>query len=244
MQRQHVVQRLPVTTAVLLCGGTGSRLGAIGRNTPKCLLRVTERPILLEHISLFSAFGVTDVYLVTGALASSVRDTVRNERLAVATQFVHAEGTGTGGAIVRARAALPQGTSNYWVSMADIACRPNLALMYQRLVSLDAEAVILGTPVRDTSAYGVLVTNEQGILTDFREKQPSGEPGLVDAGFYLFTRSFMADFEGEQGLSLEYDVFPKAQRIAVVPHLGPWYDIGSVWRLRQARKAFARARTK
>ncbi len=100
--------------------------------------------------------------------------------------------------------------------------------MYTTMLQLKEQAVILGVNVDDISQYGVLLTDERGFLVDFREKRPSGDPGVVDAGFYLFKRSFLEEFDRRHRLSLEYDVFPNAKRIAVVRHIGIWHDIGSV----------------
>lgn len=53
-----------VRTAVVLCGGRGSRLGAVGRNIPKCLLEVGGDPILFHHLRAYQEAGVSDVFLV------------------------------------------------------------------------------------------------------------------------------------------------------------------------------------
>jgi len=241
MHKEKQKTRLPVTEAVILCGGSGSRLGAIGLNCPKCLLRVTDRPLLFEHLSLFSAYGVTDAYLTTGVMASRIQAAVRTECLSLRAHFVHANGTGTGGALLRAQAELPKNVNKYWVSMGDIVCRPDLGTMYKKMLDLDIQAVILGVHVPNSSQYGMLVTDEKGILIDFREKQSSGGPGLVDAGFYLFTRDFLSEFEHRRKLSLEYEVFPNVGRVAVVRHTGIWHDIGSIWRLREARRDFTQS---
>jgi mannose-1-phosphate guanylyltransferase/phosphomannomutase len=104
-----------------------------------------------------------------------------------------------------------------------------------------AEAVILGVRVPDPSNYGVLLTDQNGWLVDFKEKQVQQGPAIVDAGFYLFSRKFLSKAKQQSPFSLEYDVFPHANNVAVVEHSGPWHDVGTVSRLRVARGVWGKS---
>ena len=39
-------------TAIILCGGTGSRLGNLGKKTPKCLVKINGYPIIWYIINM------------------------------------------------------------------------------------------------------------------------------------------------------------------------------------------------
>jgi mannose-1-phosphate guanylyltransferase len=227
------------STALILCGGNARRLGAIGRNTSKCLLHVQGSPILFHQLDRYEEAGVSDVYLALGHLGSDVRAAVSRREDPMRYHFIDAVGTGTGGAILRALEAIPRDRSALWVSMGDIICRPPLETMWHEFVSRNARAVILGVQVLDPSEFGVLVYSADGWLHDFKEKSVKVGPAMVDAGFYLFVHEFLAEFQGRTELSLEYEVFPTARRVLVLEHQDFWWDIGTVGRLREARRTLS-----
>ncbi len=65
---------MPLSRAVLLCAGTGSRMGAVGRQTPKCLLEVGGRTLLDRQLEALEACGIAETIVVAGHLADRVRD--------------------------------------------------------------------------------------------------------------------------------------------------------------------------
>lgn len=68
--------------AILLAAGRGRRLGAMGRDIPKCLIRLDGRTLLSRHLAVFPAAGIDRVRLVLGYRADDVRAEL--ERLAPA----------------------------------------------------------------------------------------------------------------------------------------------------------------
>ncbi len=63
--------------AVILAAGRGRRLGSAGDDRPKILLRFGGRTLLQRHIEILEYCGVTDIAVVVGYRAESVRDEVR-----------------------------------------------------------------------------------------------------------------------------------------------------------------------
>src|SRR3954470_6946432 len=59
--------------AIILAAGLGSRLSSLTSMSPKCLLEVRGKPILLHQLDLLSACGVTDVTVVTGFAEGHIR---------------------------------------------------------------------------------------------------------------------------------------------------------------------------
>ncbi len=57
---------LAVTQAVILCGGFGTRLGELVKETPKPMLPVGGRPILEHTVDLLKRSGITSVILAAG----------------------------------------------------------------------------------------------------------------------------------------------------------------------------------
>lgn len=59
--------------ALLLAAGRGRRLGAMGNDIPKCLIRLDGRTLLSRHLAIFRALGVERALLVLGYRADDVR---------------------------------------------------------------------------------------------------------------------------------------------------------------------------
>ena len=55
---------------IILCGGLATRLGEIAVETPKCLLRLNNKPFLLYQLEYLDKNGAKDVFLSVGHLRS------------------------------------------------------------------------------------------------------------------------------------------------------------------------------
>lgn len=70
----------PVTTAVLLAAGTGSRLSPLTHDMPKCLTMVNGVPILDRLVSCLNQQGFKRLVVVTGYLENRIREFLGNRR--------------------------------------------------------------------------------------------------------------------------------------------------------------------
>jgi len=69
-----ILHKEPVTTALLLAAGTGSRLYPISKNAPKCLTLVSGVSILERLVSNLSLHGFKRLVVVTGYLEECIKD--------------------------------------------------------------------------------------------------------------------------------------------------------------------------
>ena len=51
--------------AIIVAAGTGSRIGELGKDTPKSLLNVNGQSILERQISVFKKLGISDITVIT-----------------------------------------------------------------------------------------------------------------------------------------------------------------------------------
>ncbi len=70
------VTRAPITTAIILAAGPGSRLLPHTAHAPKCLTRIAGYPILQYQIAALRQCGIEDIVIVVGYLSHCVRDFV------------------------------------------------------------------------------------------------------------------------------------------------------------------------
>lgn len=77
--------------AVLLAAGIASRLKPLTDNTPKCLLKVGDKPILQRMIENLQKNGINDVVVVTGYLNYMIEEFLNNNFPDVNFTFLHNE---------------------------------------------------------------------------------------------------------------------------------------------------------
>lgn len=69
-----------INTAAVLAAGVGSRLDPLTRDRPKCLVKVSGRPILQHQLDAMRALGIEHVIVVVGYQEAAVRDWCRTYR--------------------------------------------------------------------------------------------------------------------------------------------------------------------
>lgn len=175
--------------AVILAAGKGSRLGAIGEETPKPLLDVGGKPILARHLENCATHGVTDVFINTHHLAEKIRDfcgTGAKWGLRITYSF---EPTllGTAGALNNFRDQLAG--QPFFVVYGDNVLSYDLGAMRSRLGSTGSDATIALHHRADVSTSGMVVCDEAGMITRFVEKPAPHEQvsNLVNAGVYCLS---------------------------------------------------------
>lgn len=98
-------------TVVVLAGGLGTRMLPRTERVPKYLLPVAGRPFAEWHLELLARAGVVDVVLAVGHLGDAIREALGDGRrfgLSLRYATEPAELRGTAGALVHARAMLPE----------------------------------------------------------------------------------------------------------------------------------------
>jgi D-glycero-alpha-D-manno-heptose 1-phosphate guanylyltransferase len=220
-----VKARMP--KAVVLCGGLGTRLGELTRETPKPLLEVAGRPFLDHVLQPLAASGVEDVTLAASfhwqKIAAVYGDAWQGLRLRYS---VESEPAGTGGAIRQAmREAAAQ---EALVLNGDTLLRMDFAALVGLHAGRHAQVTVAVRRVPDVSRYGAVKTAPDGRITHFGEKQGAGE-GLINAGVYV-VRAEVFDGIAAERFSFEHDVLaPGAQslRLYAMQTDGLFIDIGT-----------------
>lgn len=195
--------------AMILCGGYGTRLGALTASTPKPLLEVAGRPFLDVLLFELGRHGFEDVVLLASfhnkkVFAYAADNPIARRFGLRLTVSVEPEQAGTGGALVHALGGaqemflLLNGDSWFDVNL--------LALGTMAARNPDAAMVMSLRRVPDAARYGVaLLAGER--VTTFLERPTAPGPGLVNAGIYLVRRDAFRDVPAP--CSLERDVLPR-----------------------------------
>ena len=234
--------------AVILIGGMGTRLRPFTLATPKPLLPVLNRPFLEYQFQVLSRHGVREVVLCTSYRAETFRKAFgTGKRLGLKISYVRERlPLGTGGALKNAEPLL-SGTT--LVLNGDVLNAFDIGAFLKFHRARHAEISIALTRVKDPTLYGLVLTDEKGMVRRFLEK-PSWdevETNSVNAGAYLFEPSVFAHLPPGKPYSLERGLFPErlvaGGRIAGYVAPGYWIDIGTVEKYLQVHLDVMEGRT-
>ena len=228
--------------ALLLAAGIGSRLRPLTNTTPKCLVRVHDRPLLDYWLDLVFEGGIERALLNTHWLADQVREHVAVSRWRSRIDLVHEdELLGTGGTVLANRDWFHD--EAFMVAHAD------------NLTDFDAPAFIaahrsrpsghimtmLGFRTDDPSSCGILELDRQNTVLAFHEKVKNPPGNLANGAVYIFEPEVIADIAGigKAVVDLSTEIIPNYMgRILCVETDGYHRDIGNPESLRRAHSEF------
>ncbi len=226
--------------AIILCGGLATRLGETAKTLPKILLEIAGKTVLEWQIRLLKDAGVTEVVLASGHLHEVLHERVGEVYTGMRIRYAKEEKRlGTGGAVQNAMGQVD--TSPFFVLNGDIllanfSLREMLAQFHEGM-----GGILLSVHVPDIRPYGEIVSDSDGRIQAFYEKQATCRPGYVNSAIYLFDQSIADAFpHGQEVFSLERDVFPFVSNLYALQTDADWIDIGVPNRLAYAREHFAR----
>jgi len=230
----------PDVTAVILAGGTGSRLRPVVSDRPKGLAEVHGRPFLSFLLDQLRSAGARRAIFSTGFLAPRIREAFGDDQHGLQIGYSH-ETTplGTGGGL--RLAADTVASSTMLVLNGDSFCDVDLTafindfLLHGRLPSL-----VLSRQ-SDTSRYGRVEHGPDGRVNAFREKGESPGAGWINAGIYCMERNLALSIPPARQVSLEREVFPAwiDRGLRTFPCDGKFLDIGTPESYRSASEFFA-----
>ena len=215
-------------TALILCGGLGTRLRSVTGQLPKALAPVRGRPFLHYVFGYLRTQGIADIVLCTGYGAEQVAAQCGDgARFGVSLRYSQEpEPRGTAGAIKHAEALI--GSSSFLVLNGDSIVPAALDRVTELHQQRGAAISMVLTAVADQARFGSVRLDDDGAILGFHEKGLTG-PGLINAGIYLIERSVLADVPAGTNVSIERDVFPGrvGRGLYGVVTPGPFIDIGT-----------------
>ncbi|MGH9190460.1 MAG: sugar phosphate nucleotidyltransferase [Acidimicrobiales bacterium] len=219
--------------AIVLLGGSGTRLRPLTLDTPKQVLPIVEVPMIVRVLAHLERHGVSKAVLSLCYLNQAFVDLFPGNRAGglELSYAVEPEPLDTGGAI--AYAARTAGIDDdFLVVNGDVLTDLDITAMVERHRSTGAEATIALTKVADSSAFGLVQAAPDGRVRGFVEKPPPSEagPGLINAGIYLFAPSVLDRVPAGRRTSVEREVFPElasSGRLYAFGSSAYWTDTGT-----------------
>jgi len=201
-------------------------MAPLTKTIPKGLIPVAGVPFLELQLRQLSRIGVDDFLLAVGTHQLEAWEEFASQRDGVRL-VVEEEPLDTAGPV---RQALELLDDQFMVLNGDVIIEADLGGYLDRVPDR-AVATLALVEVEDTSAYGVVVLDSDGMVEAFVEKpKPEDAPArTVNAGMYVMQRSAIEPYPVGR-LSFERVVFPDLAAAGTLGGAvieGRWMDIGT-----------------
>ncbi|MFE6195868.1 glucose-1-phosphate thymidylyltransferase [Streptomyces sp. NPDC057838] len=173
--------------ALVLAGGSGTRLRPITHTSSKQLVPVANKPILFYGLESIAAAGITEVGVIVGSTAAEIQAAVGDGSAfgLDITYIPQSEPLGLAHAVLIARSFL--GGDDFVMYLGDNFVLDGISDVVDEFRKNPCDAQILLTRVSDPTAFGVAVTDDQGNVVELEEKPRTPRSDLAVAGVYLFS---------------------------------------------------------
>lgn len=220
---------MPVTEAVVLAGGVGSRLFPLTKNRPKPLVPICNYTMLDWNFFVLASNGITRVIVVVKYLGDQIRKHIEDytskihKDMEIIVPECDPKDTADALRVVSDYVV----TDNFFVTMADIVTNIDLREMAHFHESKQGIASIsLKSIDNQPKQFGVIILNNQAKILHFLEKPPPQElylttlvfhkresvsyhTNLINSGIYCFKREILDILNGFKDLmDFGKNVFP------------------------------------
>ncbi len=196
--------------AIVLVGGEGTRLRPLTFGTPKPMVPIMNVPFLARTLERLYDVGIRDVILPAGYMPQAITEYFGDgSRLGMnITYVIEDEPLGTAGAIKNVEQHIH---GPFFVLNGDVLTSLDLQAMIDYHEQKGGLGALHLIKVEDPSAFGCVVHDETGRISQFVEKPPKGtEPtDEINAGTYLLDPGVLKLIPPGRNVSIERETFPK-----------------------------------
>ena len=220
--------------AYVLAAGLGTRMGAVTKTTPKCLLPVAGKPLLGRWFDQLAQAGVTHALVNTHHLPEPVRAYVAACRPPLQVTLAHEEALLGSAGTLRENRAFARREERYLVVYADNASTVDLRAF--AAAHRPGSAGTLGLfRVPDPHTRGIVDLDREGTMIGFTEKPERPKSNLAWAGLLVGTPELFDAIPDRIPCDLGHDVLPRlVGRVRGVEIDGYHRDVGTPESYRQA----------
>lgn len=176
--------------AMIMAAGMGSRLEPLTLMVPKPLIPVMNTPIMDIILTQLADLGVKDVISNTYYLSEQIIDRYSKNKLGIHFNYIkETELSGTAGGVKKCQFFFDEG-EDFIVMSGDVLTNADIKKGVEIHKKSGAVATIGIKQIahEKVSHFGVVVTDENGYITEFQEK-PSIEEAksnCINTGIYIF----------------------------------------------------------
>jgi mannose-1-phosphate guanylyltransferase/phosphomannomutase len=239
---------------IIIAGGAGTRLRPLTYTRPKPLIPVVNRPFLEYQVALLKKHGITEIIFWTNYMADKIAAHFGDgSAFGVSMQYaIEDTPLGTAGAIRNAQEIA--GRDTFVVLNGDVLTDFDISSIVKFHRDKGALSTLTLKQVPSPSPYGVIITDAEGRVQEFREPSEAQKKALADnpnvehtgvdyinAGIYVMEAQALDAIPKGRPVSIERETYPKflaeGAPIYAVARDGYWLDIGRAEQYRDATNA-------
>jgi glucose-1-phosphate thymidylyltransferase len=223
--------------ALVLSGGSGTRLRPITHTSAKQLVPVANKPVLFYGLEAIAAAGVTDVGIIVGDTAPAIEAAVGDgSQFGIKATYIRQQAPlGLAHAVLVARDFL--GDDDFVMYLGDNFIVGGITGLVGEFVATRPDAQIMLTRVSDPRGFGVAELDaETGLVKRLEEKPKEPKSDLALVGVYLFTpaihqavASLKPSWRGELEITEAIQwLLDNGRPVSSTTITGYWKDTGNV----------------
>lgn len=226
---------------MVMSAGVGSRLDPLTRFIPKPLVPIANKPVMDILFEKLVSLGIKDVICNTYYLADKIIERYKNNNLGINFNYIKEETlSGTAGGVKKCQPFFDEGEcflvlSADGLSNADLKKGIEIHKNSGALATIGIKKIAL----EEIPKFGVVVTDEDGFITQFQEK-PSVEEAksnCINTGIYIFDYKIFDYIPENTFYDFAKNVFPillKEHAINTFRVDEYWSDIGTIEQYKQS----------
>lgn len=229
-----------VSKAMIMAAGVGSRLDPLTQEVPKPLVPIANRPVMDILLEKLFCSGINDVIANTHYKAEKIIERYKKNNLGINFNYVHEEElSGTAGGVKKCQHFFDEG-DDFLVLSADGLSNADLKAGIEAHKKANKEAGAIATmgikkiAMEEIPQFGVVVTDEQGFITEFQEKPAikDAKSDCINTGIYIFNYKIFDYIPADTFYDFAKNVFPdllsKGIKINTFRVPEYWNDIGTI----------------
>lgn len=227
--------------AMVMSAGMGSRLEPLTLQVPKPLVPVCNRPVMDILFENLASIGIKDIICNTYYLSEQIINRYKNNDLGINFNYITEETlSGTAGGLKKCQFFFNEG-EDFVVLSADGLTNADIikGIKAHRKSGAVATIGIKRVNHDEVSHFGVVVTDEEGFITEFQEKPSIDEAksDCINTGIYIFNYKIFDYIPENTFYDFAKNVFPKLlaqKQINTFIINDYWSDIGTLNQYRQS----------
>lgn len=226
--------------AVIMAGGSGTRLRPLTCNLPKPMVPVANKPMALHVVNLLKKHGIKDIIFTLFYLPDAIRDYFGDgSEFGVNIEYATEEGKplGTAGCV---KAIQDKLDDTFIVISGDTLTDMNLTTAIEFHRQKKSKATLVLKRVPDPFEYGLVITDADGRIQRFLEKPGASEifSDCANTGTYILEPEVLNYIIMGKEQDFSNDLYPLLllRNEPMFGHVSEdyWCDIGNLKMYRQA----------
>jgi len=225
----------------LLSAGYGKRLLPITKNTPKCLVKFNNKPLLQIWIERLKDYGFGPFLINTHYLSKKVYNFIDNSKFKKEVKLVYEKKLlGTAGSLIKNIDFFND--SDGLLLHSDNYSEEDFSNFLKKHNSRPAKCLLtmMTHTTKNPKSCGIVKVNSKKIMIDYTEKPKKNLGNLANCAVYLISNKYLRDLKRKKYTDFSCQVIPKLKnKIFTFQTNNFFLDIGSPHNYKFLKKYFA-----